>query len=294
MSEQAVEVGSKPANTILSAVGKDEDELARQRLVEETKRIALETTQRRQLRAKKLIQGTGGVGQRKDGVSGAFEAFKKKGTDTKVNVDVVQEGDLTSKKQAYASNLQKFSEKGKPTGSPGTGALRQDLKQKFEKPSKEVPALFQSKPKKIEGTAHTETTLPHASAFSVIEKQETRMVGTDKHVTTTGLDHQGRRLTKTTITQSKQVGVTVSQQQKQKEENGPAPTRTAAADSNEPKEFFSLVDLRQRRVQGIDKHNREKYLSPDDFLKAFKMTKEEFYVLPKWKRDKLKRDLYLF
>jgi hypothetical protein len=58
--------------------------------------------------------------------------------------------------------------------------------------------------------------------------------------------------------------------------------------------YYSLVDLRQRRVEGIDKHNREQYLSPKDFEAAFGMSKEEFARCPKWKRDKLKGGLSLF
>jgi hypothetical protein len=58
--------------------------------------------------------------------------------------------------------------------------------------------------------------------------------------------------------------------------------------------YHSLVHLRQRRVQGIDMKNREQYLSPDEFQKAFKMTKEEFAVCPKWKRDKLKSGLHMY
>ena len=59
--------------------------------------------------------------------------------------------------------------------------------------------------------------------------------------------------------------------------------------------FYSLVDLRQRRVpKDIDWKNREQYLSPSDFQDAFHMTKEEFAKQPKWKRDKLKQGLYLF
>jgi hypothetical protein len=58
--------------------------------------------------------------------------------------------------------------------------------------------------------------------------------------------------------------------------------------------YHSLVDLRQRRVQGIDMKNREQYLSPEEFQKTFKMTKEEFSICPKWKRDKLKSGLHLY
>lgn len=59
---------------------------------------------------------------------------------------------------------------------------------------------------------------------------------------------------------------------------------------------YTLVELRQRRVpKDIDWKNREQYLSPDEFASAFDgMTKDEFAVQPKWKRDKMKQKLYLF
>jgi hypothetical protein len=73
----------------------------------------------------------------------------------------------------------------------------------------------------------------------------------------------------------------------------------AALDALRPKgwdgqTYHSLVDLRQRRVEGIDMKKREQYLSPEEFQKAFKMTKEEFAVCPKWKRDKLKSGLHMY
>ena len=58
--------------------------------------------------------------------------------------------------------------------------------------------------------------------------------------------------------------------------------------------FYTLVDIRQRRVPNVDKLNREYYLSPEEFLKTFKMNKVEFSKLPKWKRDKAKSALHLF
>lgn len=58
--------------------------------------------------------------------------------------------------------------------------------------------------------------------------------------------------------------------------------------------FYPLTDLQQKKVQGIDDSRREQYLSPDDFVASFKMSKEEFTKLPKWKRDQAKRNLNLF
>ena len=58
--------------------------------------------------------------------------------------------------------------------------------------------------------------------------------------------------------------------------------------------FYPLTDLQQKKVQGIDDSRREQYLSPDDFVASFKMSKEEFAKLPKWRRDQAKRNLNLF
>jgi hypothetical protein len=59
-------------------------------------------------------------------------------------------------------------------------------------------------------------------------------------------------------------------------------------------EYFSLEDLQEGKADGINMACREMYLSPTDFQKLFKMTKDEFSNLPKWKRDKAKRALKLF
>lgn len=64
--------------------------------------------------------------------------------------------------------------------------------------------------------------------------------------------------------------------------------------SNWDGKYYSLADIRQRKVNGIDKNNREQYLSPEEFQQTFKMSKEDFSKLPKWKRENMKRDLHLF
>jgi hypothetical protein len=59
-------------------------------------------------------------------------------------------------------------------------------------------------------------------------------------------------------------------------------------------QYYPLVDLQQGKVSGIDIACREQYLSPVEFMQYFKMSKENFAMLPKWKRDKTKRSLKLF
>ncbi|KAK9065757.1 hypothetical protein SSX86_015158 [Deinandra increscens subsp. villosa] len=47
-------------------------------------------------------------------------------------------------------------------------------------------------------------------------------------------------------------------------------------------------------VTGIDFKKRETYLSPEEFEEIFKMTKEKFYGLPRWRQDQIKKKVDLF
>mmetsp|Transcript_16284 Transcript_16284/g.39751 ORF Transcript_16284/g.39751 Transcript_16284/m.39751 type:complete len:398 (+) Transcript_16284:204-1397(+) len=58
--------------------------------------------------------------------------------------------------------------------------------------------------------------------------------------------------------------------------------------------YYSLAQLQAKTVDGIDGAHREKYLSPKDFEANFKMTKEEFHKLPRWKQSEAKKALNLF
>jgi len=52
--------------------------------------------------------------------------------------------------------------------------------------------------------------------------------------------------------------------------------------------------LSEELPKGVDGSKLESYLSEDDFVEIFKMGKEEFYQLTEWKRENLKKELYLF
>ena len=59
--------------------------------------------------------------------------------------------------------------------------------------------------------------------------------------------------------------------------------------------FRPLEDVRDRKLpRGCDTKNLEKYLIDDDFTKVFKMERNAFYALPKWKQTTLKKDARLF
>ncbi|CAJ1966681.1 unnamed protein product [Cylindrotheca closterium] len=58
--------------------------------------------------------------------------------------------------------------------------------------------------------------------------------------------------------------------------------------------YYSLAQLQAKSVDGIDGAHREKYLSPKEFEANFKMTKEEFHKLPRWKQSEAKKALNLF
>jgi len=60
---------------------------------------------------------------------------------------------------------------------------------------------------------------------------------------------------------------------------------------------FGLEDLQDKKTWlklGVEPAERETYLSPEDFQEVFKMDKESFAKLPKWKRDNLKKRALLF
>lgn len=88
-------------------------------------------------------------------------------------------------------------------------------------------------------------------------------------------------------------------------ESGPVPLKSRSNDMSssstsemnlnvEVDNYYSLAQLQAKSVDGIDGANREKYLSPKDFEAHFKMTKEEFYKLPRWKQSEAKKALILF
>jgi hypothetical protein len=61
--------------------------------------------------------------------------------------------------------------------------------------------------------------------------------------------------------------------------------------------FYTLREVRQRLVNvpaPFDKKDREQLLSSEEFQAAFGMSKLEYVKHPKWRRDKLKQQLYLF
>ncbi|KAI9080738.1 hypothetical protein K1719_037251 [Acacia pycnantha] len=64
--------------------------------------------------------------------------------------------------------------------------------------------------------------------------------------------------------------------------------------SNVTYSYDQLKTLSDNPVSGIDFKRREAYLSHDDFLSVFGMTKEAFYEIPKWKQDMLKKKQGLF
>ncbi|XP_076943018.1 villin-2-like [Bidens hawaiensis] len=58
--------------------------------------------------------------------------------------------------------------------------------------------------------------------------------------------------------------------------------------------YDQLISKSTNPVTGIDLKKRETYLSPEEFEEIFKMPKEKFYGLPRWKQDHLKKKVDLF
>jgi len=272
------------------------DELAKLRIQEEAKKVIETTGRTRKLKQRELIgEEAEEIKYRKDHVEDAKKQWSVKGTEGQTYGSETIEQDVANKaKSTYEENLKKFTEKGK-TEPISAGELPSDLKSKFDKPTT-VPTLFNKSSVKQPKDSTPSNKTAYSDGFAKIEKEEIKMVGTSKHITTTGIDSAGRRVTKTKIILPEQVGETKAQHQQ-----GGLSAAAGGTESNNKLmptswdgKYYSLTDIRQRKVESIDKNHRELYLSPEEFEQTFKMSKEAFSKLPKWKRDKIKQDLHLF
>ncbi|XP_075238835.1 uncharacterized protein LOC142334581 isoform X2 [Convolutriloba macropyga] len=80
-------------------------------------------------------------------------------------------------------------------------------------------------------------------------------------------------------------------------ESKATPKRTTTPITPNSDKFIPYSQLRVRNVKlpsGIDRKNLEMYLSDSEFYSVFKCSKHEFYKLPKWRRDGLKKQFELF
>ena len=60
-------------------------------------------------------------------------------------------------------------------------------------------------------------------------------------------------------------------------------------------DLFSYEELLQDPLpKGVNPSKLEEYLSDIEFVRIFGMKKIEFIKLPQWKKDNLKRDVYLY
>jgi len=58
--------------------------------------------------------------------------------------------------------------------------------------------------------------------------------------------------------------------------------------------YYSIVELKSGVISGIDNQIKETYLSPEDFMTAFGMSREAFATLPMWRQSNLKKKAGLF
>mmetsp|Transcript_18498 Transcript_18498/g.45827 ORF Transcript_18498/g.45827 Transcript_18498/m.45827 type:complete len:280 (+) Transcript_18498:99-938(+) len=272
------------------------DELAKKRIEEEMKRIALETEEKRKADMKKLLgDDVADVEARKKGVDESVQKWSEKGTHKVEEPDIHAAGHagnaIQSKKEALAKQVEENATKAKSSAegegeAPLDPAKAEEIRKKFAKPKPEA-AEGADEPATEGDSEMSPEEAAFREGFATIESEETNMVGLEKHIKITGTDVEGRKFTKIKIILPKVEGKTVLQGKQQKPANPGEPP-------NWDGHFHSLEDIQQRRVEGIDSQHREMYLSPEDFEKHFKMTKGAFAKQPKWKKDKLKKALYLF
>ena len=59
-------------------------------------------------------------------------------------------------------------------------------------------------------------------------------------------------------------------------------------------DYAQLKTTNSKLPHGVDRKNLEKYLNDHEFYEVFQCRKHEFYKLPRWRRDILKRERQLF
>lgn len=262
---------------------------AKQRIEEELVKIQVSTQQERIKKMKALVgEQASPIKERKEHVQLSHDLFQKRGTNPeekkKLDLeallpDISTENTLEARKRAYATKIEEFTHKGREhlllplhhgetyvedgTSLPVDPPPR--LQHPTHSPVKDYKAL-------AETNAKTSTVL--AAPPTLFSYDPVR--DTNKHREDDASLPEEARSTNTKLTKI-------------------ATTPVNDACEKNITVFYTLVDLRQRRVpQDIDWKNREQYLSDIDFHDAFHMSKQEFAVQPKWKRDKLKQGLYLF
>jgi hypothetical protein len=254
---------------------------AKRRIEEEMVKIQISTQQLRIQKMKALVgEQASPIKERKGHVQLSHDLFQKRGTNPEEKKkfdleallpDISTENTVQARKQAYASKLEEFSYKGREhllvplqdDDSEVEDGTELDPPQRLQPPTsshvKDYHALAAANAKTSTVNTTTTTTIPTLFAYDPV-----RDVASS---TKTKLTNKNDELTECANT----------------------------TNGNDSTVFYSLVELRQRRVpHDIDWKNREQYLSDVDFQAAFHMSKQEFAAQPKWKRDKLKQGLYLF
>jgi Villin headpiece domain len=242
---------------------------AKRRIEQELAKIRAATQQTRVQKMKALVgEQASPVKERKGHVILSHELYSKKGTlpeeKKKADLeellpDITTENTLQARKEAYATKIEEFSKKGKEYLKNEHGELMEIPI--LSSPVKEYKALAAN-------NAQNSSSLSAPTLFAYDPVQDA--------------NHQVAQATKNTTSQSSSSSLSA--------------TKNALTPQNwDGTTFYSLVDLRQRRVpKDIDWKNREQYLTDEEFQQSFQMSKHEFAAQPKWKRDKLKQGLYLF
>jgi hypothetical protein len=77
--------------------------------------------------------------------------------------------------------------------------------------------------------------------------------------------------------------------------SGPSSVREAAQTYNTNNKKYPLAEMQKKdSPEGVDASRKEDYISDADFESVFKMKRDAFAALPKWKKDNLKKSAQLF
>ncbi|KAI3678039.1 hypothetical protein L6452_37318 [Arctium lappa] len=129
--------------------------------------------------------------------------------------------------------------------------------------------------------------LKSEEAANFFRNNESSEVMTEPILETNEEDSSTKQTTEDSSTSHTTEDTSTKQTTHEHEEGGCVDVQTSYS-------YEQLNTKSKNPITGINYKKREAYLSPEEFEAVFKMTKEAFYQLPRWKQDQNKKKVDLF
>eukprot|EP00045_Choanoeca_perplexa_P012371 m.134794 g.134794 ORF g.134794 m.134794 type:complete len:985 (-) comp15980_c0_seq2:144-3098(-) len=164
------------------------------------------------------------------------------------------------------------------------------------------PGLSESSAGKLEPVAMGVSTLPNQSTNTPLSTVTTRRAtgpsASRDTVLASKLKRASMQADEAPVVQAKTIAPAAAPATTASQAPPPLPARVApsatASTSTYSPQYLRSTPQALLRNQGIDPTRKEAYLSPEDFLDVFNVTKEEFLKFPTWRQQQRKKLVRLF